>query len=1324
MNNYLLNKLVVIIFFTIILNLFAGFGDSNFKNLKKDILGNVQYTDDALGLKVSLGKKTTASDLVMVVLPKSIKNDKVIVKVKGFSPGKRQNLIVAVGNSKDKTTLFTGLVRIFGKKIYIRQRNKNGWSKTLGEKKGEIKGTSKYYNLEIIIDFSKKETTFRVNDLSVSGKFLFSTKQEINWVGFGVEKDTISYYKEFEINGIKLMGSSEGSKKKTINKKKSKDNNKKQNQDNKKLIKSTLSILDSKILSLPDDVNIEKIKKIKLNLDRKETPPSTFFIDFKSGNDNNPGTKDKPWKHHPWDPEASRKPASIKGNHTYIFKKGVIYAGTLVAVESGNSMKPIEIKTDSKWGKGDAFITGGEIISTSWKKCKKGQFSGIPDKDIDNIWYTDWKGAYKPRRLTEIRNGKVKGLHFARMPDYNPEIHLKSDEPRSYWWEAPQVIIVKKLYVEDISGFKKGDTVIGTGKWADKDENRMNIAKGKNYISHVGDDYIEIMIFKMKKGEFTKNAYVQSQNANQLIKKVSRTHNTYRMLQDKEHLTCIDKNWLGGYIWIEESHGVFPKSAKIWKIIPDKNIIIFHKTKSVNYSRYYIENIPQALNAESEFYYNWRIKKLFVRLDGDLDPNKTTLIVGKYYYCINIVNQGNIKIEGLYFTGCNELEIGEWIGNVYHRHRYGPSYNAAILMKGGVRNILINKCKFKDVINGVSGRAILLENDHKNNILDNIKILNCDFKNIDGSAVTITSGFEARYKIADCHVQNISVLSNNTYNTGFRIVSLWTSIENLAVRDAVMVEMAYNNVKRSFLVGVFCEGPKYYNRSKTVYPLQRILVHHNYIDDCLLSAQDFGGLALWHGGPMYAYCNTIINPVGYKNVDYKLYYKKKKDWYRTTCYGVGIYADQGYKTYVFNNLIIGKNNNVNDRIYNSAAWNEAQGFLNMVFNNTMYNFGVGLHKGMKAHNRCYYLNNLMIDMGLKFVDQEPAESYIEFDSTALGYNVFKGKPKWFGRLGKSGNFEKISGFQDYLDEKKVMLSQTGVVETKKVVQDAVKHNFKPLAGTKVIDGAPKVFVPWGLYDVVGEWPFHLYNKDSAIVIDEHINWNEHWKNRYTVQKTVPRNHLKAHNIYKSDYIDGILESWIKSCLRLDGKSKYLSFTKSADMEMDKNNFLIEIVIRTSSTGPVVGKMEKLSGAIGKGYLLVILKNGMSAMFLKFDNKNYFLQGSKIAVNDNKWHHILAEVDRKNKTVMIYIDGKIQNSGSKGKFLDTSLKNKGNFLVGKYKDKYLKADIDFMRVSRGTLSDAQTSIKELYDWQFKGPFLRDFYGKKTTGKARDVGAIEY
>jgi hypothetical protein len=54
---------------------------------------------------------------------------------------------------------------------------------------------------------------------------------------------------------------------------------------------------------------------------------------------------------------------------------------------------------------------------------------------------------------------------------------------------------------------------------------------------------------------------------------------------------------------------------------------------------------------------------------------------------------------------------------------------------------------------------------------------------------------------------------------------------------------------------------------------------------------------------------------------------------------------------------------------------------------------------------------------------------------------------------------------------------------------------------------------------------------------------------------------------------------------------------------------------------------------------------------------------------------------------------------------------------------LDVTLDFLRIAQGTLADADTTIEELHDWEFEGPFLRDFAGRKPVGARRDAGAIE-
>ena len=79
---------------------------------------------------------------------------------------------------------------------------------------------------------------------------------------------------------------------------------------------------------------------------RYEPGDSQRYVDYEYGTDNNPGTKEQPWKHHPWDAEATGHAAIATGIHTYVFKRGVVYRGSLSARDSGEAGNPIRLTAD------------------------------------------------------------------------------------------------------------------------------------------------------------------------------------------------------------------------------------------------------------------------------------------------------------------------------------------------------------------------------------------------------------------------------------------------------------------------------------------------------------------------------------------------------------------------------------------------------------------------------------------------------------------------------------------------------------------------------------------------------------------------------------------------------------------------------------------------------------------------------------------------------------------------------------------------------------------------------------------------------------------
>ena len=70
---------------------------------------------------------------------------------------------------------------------------------------------------------------------------------------------------------------------------------------------------------------------------------------------------------------------------------------------------------------------------------------------------------------------------------------------------------------------------------------------------------------------------------------------------------------------------------------------------------------------------------------------------------------------------------------------------------------------------------------------------------------------------------------------------------------------------------------------------------------------------------------------------------------------------------------------------------------------------------------------------------------------------------------------------------KLLRYDTGTMIASQPVKDAERHDFMPVKGSPAIDAGVRVFVPWALYGVVGEWHFLRRNDDPSIINGENIN---------------------------------------------------------------------------------------------------------------------------------------------------------------------------------------------------------------------------------------------
>ena len=160
---------------------------------------------------------------------------------------------------------------------------------------------------------------------------------------------------------------------------------------------------------------------------------SVRYIDFESGDDANAGTRSAPWKHHPWDADASgNSKAAATGVHTYVFKGGVSYRGAfnVPSAARGTADEPIRLTRDPAWGEGPAVINGAEVV-TGWSKDRHPKMPGnqtVWAADVDFLPRTVWltKEGHEPIRLK-----------LARWPNWEES---EPNDLMAEWptWDQPQ----------------------------------------------------------------------------------------------------------------------------------------------------------------------------------------------------------------------------------------------------------------------------------------------------------------------------------------------------------------------------------------------------------------------------------------------------------------------------------------------------------------------------------------------------------------------------------------------------------------------------------------------------------------------------------------------------------------------------------------------------------------------------------------------------------------------------------------------------------------------------------------------------------------------
>jgi hypothetical protein len=377
----------------------------------------------------------------------------------------------------------------------------------------------------------------------------------------------------------------------------------------------------------------------------------------------------------------------------------------------------------------------------------------------------------------------------------------------------------------------------------------------------------------------------------------------------------------------------------------------------------------------------------------------------------------------------------------------------------------------------------------------------------------------------------------------------------------------------------------------------------------------------------------------------------------------------------------------------------------------------------------------------------------------------------------------VDEFSQWLKQHGALAWQAGWMVPQSPFRDPAGRDFRPDPDVMAHKRGVKFFVPFSLYMTVGEWDFSVNRNDPEKIMGQNFYMSEEYISR-KMYYDIPRNDLDVPGADVDWFTTGALEDWTESAMVFDGKSRYAVLPheratadyprsvavlysekkegefwlgtpadpgperknmrpgqrrrwRSAKAAWDKaemktypganrrtvdmsdNNFLLEVYFQAtgSDSASLAGKHD------GKtGYELGLDAQGRARLSLMAGDRTDTIRSSR-SLADGKWHHLIAEVDRRRNAARIYVDGKVDGHKSLSLPADASLSNQADFLIGKGSAGYFAGKVDFLRVCRGTLDDAETTIEELYAWQFNGPFLKDFLGRPRRQGQSVPGAID-
>ena len=1033
------------------------------------------------------------------------------------------------------------------------------------------------------------------------------------------------------------------------------------------------------------------------------------YIDFENGSDNNSGeTPETPWKHHPWDVNATVRAKAEHSADTYIFKRGVVYRGTLDAAQSGTEDNPIRLTSDPSWGSGEASIYGSERLEGAWTRINEGELPNV--KDPEKIWRKDVGAKFVSRDFWEVRDGRIIRMELARFPNWK---FSNPDDIRAEWsaWESVNANANPKSR---------------TGK-----DRRLKVFPQGSLAGAViwSECYtIGLQPLRMKVLD----------NANDEI------------VFEKPGWEALPV--AGRHYFIENAAVLLDEPGEYW-----------HDSKSGRlYLRLNDDRDPNTSVIEAAC----RENMIALADKKHIDISGLTFRFGNTSPYTDFLS-GNSRLPGsvLISGGCDDIRI---------HHCNFEHVVTAVLSVTASPGALQDRIAIEDndVCDAAVGAFHLNDNYRFNRSsaaqpsqIFRVKVMR---NRITRAGLRLQPNDHLNLAINIDPPRLCEVAGNIIRDSGGPGIRVASGKQDAAtdLRDVPLVRtlIHHNKVVNALhyiqdygAIASWNLGPVYIYDNISENPLGHHARNPAGVINPYMWRQD--GFAYYLDG---GFKNYMFNNIAWG---------KSNNLKGPLCNTGGLFDLLGQNNVFFNNTFYR---------FGAAITRPAPMYRSLMQGDIID------QQCVYAGNLCVDMSDMFID--LDWCGAAPPnlqKKIIDYSAVFFTRNVFSGSPRIFGKTedisrdqqsrlqvpsgalasantqdavmngttqseapGGYRNQQTLADFNAAMRARKAPCPDIGVMYAGNPLIDPERHDMRPKPEAKILTGmGARCFVPWALYGVAGEWNFHPFAEGgNPVVVGENMYFTEEYYVR-TQYHLVPKNSLVCKGITHGDFTNGILDDWTADTLRFNGKDAYCILSdseikrsmdykvgngpvvhydgsKRKSLDMDVNNFLIEIVFKTDqekSAGSIM--LEKAADA---GYRLRVDEKGCLALDIVSPSGVFTCISSRV-VNDGVWHHAIAEVDRSSANGMrMYLDGVEIKSSVSGVWPEqnASLANTSDFFVGRgTHGNYFSGVIDFLRVSRGTLADAYTSIEELYAWEFKGPMLRDFAGVASTSGKRCAGAID-